>query len=132
MALALQALTLADSGGSGSPGVFWAPGATYGTSAADWPFAVLWLLGAACAAAALSGRRRGWAALGLAALLTIATLSLMKGDGPRSGTTVLAFSTNYGVNSGDLPWLALLLVGVLACAVVGTPRRSRPARRTIR
>lgn len=125
LALTLLAAILAEGNGPGADTIFWAPNARNGLSAADLSIGAVWAAAAlACLAclALLAGPscRRGLSGLvGLIGLVvTFFMLTLVKGDGPDSGPTVLALSSGYGVNTGDLPIIAAWLVGVGACAAL--------------
>ena len=110
----------------GADTVFWAPGATNGIQGADLPIVAVAALGVtACLAAALGGttRARLVAAVATATLLTFLGMTLIKGDGPGSGRTVVTVTEGIGLNSGDIPVVAVWLVGIVACALLATMAR---------
>jgi hypothetical protein len=114
----------------GADTVFWARGATNGIQLADWPIATTWLAGiAACATATLRRTTTARVAAILAgAVLSLLALTLLKGDGPDSGTTLVALDPDLGlgVNTGDLPVLCAWVVGGAACMLLARHRRGRP------
>lgn len=116
---------LALGNGPGADRIAWAPGAANGYSAADLPVAAVWLVTIVPAAALWRGglptRTRRLLVVVSAAVLTFMAVTLVKGDGPDSGTTMLAFSDAYGVNTGDLPVLAVWAAGAVACVVLWRP-----------
>ena len=55
--------------------------------------------------------------VGLALVLSVLTLLLIAGHGPWAGEAIpgLTLSADHGLNTGDLPVLALWVVGMLGC-----------------
>ena len=120
-------LLLAQGTSPGADQVVWAPAARNGFQSGDLPIAAVWLLAIASCAAVLARRRSAGptAAVVAGLLLTVLALTLLKGDGPDSGATLLAFGAGMGVNVGDLPVLATWLLGTCALVLAGR-RRPKP------
>lgn len=56
----------------------------------------------------------------LAAWLVQSALTLLlAGHGPFAGRTIWRLDTSHGLNAGDLPVLALWLVGSVCCLALG-------------
>ncbi|MCD4533723.1 hypothetical protein LRP67_06480 [Nocardioides sp. cx-169] len=51
----------------------------------------------------------------LGLVLSRLTLLLLAGHGPWAGSTLVAFDQTHGLNTGDVPVLALWVIGVSAC-----------------
>ena len=52
----------------------------------------------------------------LATVVTMLAVLLLAGHGPWSGSTIVELSDKHGLNTGDLPVLALWAVGLACCA----------------